>query len=88
MDYGIGRILIGDAQKRRFQSLLVIVDAKTSRAVDEALPQLLAYLACLCQSRLQGGRCDASVYGVASDRFLFLFVKITHDGVVKISRHF
>ena len=88
VDYGIGRVLIGDAQKLRFQSLLVIVEAKTSYGVDEALPQLLAYLACLHQSRQRRGRHDASVYGVASDGFLFRFVKITHDGVVKISRQF
>jgi hypothetical protein len=76
LDYSICRILrhtAGDAQKqraRRFQSLLIIVEAKAQRAVNEALPQLLTYLACLHQSRLRRNRTESSVYGVASDGYL------------------
>ena len=36
-----------------FQSLLVIVEAKTQCAVGTALPQLLIYLASLCQAWVQ-----------------------------------
>jgi len=94
LDYGIGRVLIPTAKaaairlRSRFQSLLVIVEAKAQRAVGQALPQLLVYLACLRQSRLQQRRADASVYGVASDGYIFVFVKITHDGTVLMSRDF
>lgn len=56
--------------------------------MNEAIPQLLVYLACLRQSRIRRHRTDASVYGVASDGYLFLFVMITHDGIVKLSRCF
>jgi hypothetical protein len=66
----------------------VIVEAKAQFAVTLALPQLLAYLACLRQSRLQNKRTDASVYGVCSDGYQFLFVTITHDGTVKVSKLF
>ena len=88
LDYCIGRVLPETRRRRRFQSLLVIVEAKAQRAVGQALPHLLAYLACLRQSRLQQNRTYASVYGISSDGYLFIFVNITHDGTVKISRNF
>ena len=64
------------------------MQAKVARSVDQALPQLLVYLASLHQSRLQRGRSDASVYGAVSDGFAFRFVMITHDGAVKLSKLF
>jgi hypothetical protein len=90
LDYSIGRTLpAADPWLRpRFQSFLVIVEAKAQRAVSQALPQLLVYLACIRQSRLQRNRTDASVYGVVSDGYVFIFVKITHHGTVMISRYF
>jgi len=90
LDYSIGRTLPATDPwlHHRFQSLLVIVEAKAQRAVSQALPQLLVYLACIRQSRLQRNRTDASVYGVVSDGYVFIFVKITHHGTVMISRYF
>jgi hypothetical protein len=35
---------------------------------------------------LQRNRLDASVYGLVSDGYEFIFVKITHDGTVMLSR--
>jgi hypothetical protein len=64
------------------------VEAKFDGSVDQALPQLLVYLASLHESRLQRHRSDASVYGVASDGYVFIFVTISHEGVVRLSRHF
>ncbi|KIL64202.1 hypothetical protein M378DRAFT_628576 [Amanita muscaria Koide BX008] len=91
LDYGIGRTLsrAGSAEaqrRRRFQCLLVIIEAKAEGAVGMALPQLLVYLVCLRHSRLERNRTDASVYGVSSDGLQFTFVTITHDGTVKISK--
>jgi hypothetical protein len=37
---------------------------------------------------LRAHRTDSSVYGVASDGYLFDFVTIAHDGSVKISKRF
>ena len=94
LDYGIGRVLVPTTEaaavrlRSRFQCLLVIVEATAQRAVGQALPQLLLYLACLRQSRVQRRRTNASVYGVASDGYIFIFVQITHDGTVLISRNF
>lgn len=91
LDYTIGRVLKYPGQyhtRRRFQSLLMIVKAKTQRAIGQSLPTLLAFLASLRQSRLQRHRTDSSVYGVVSDGYLFVFVHITHDGAVKVSRQF
>jgi hypothetical protein len=94
VDHGIGRILKSRAKnateqrKRRFYSLLLLVEAKFHNSVDHALPQLIVYLACLRQSRLQRNRTDASVYGLASNGYVFIFVKISHDGTVMRSRRF
>jgi hypothetical protein len=91
VDYAIGVVLKSGAKhehyKRRFQSRL-LVEAKFERGVELALPELLVYLACLHQSRLQRLRSDASVYGLVSDGFAFIFVAILHDGVVQLSRRF
>ena len=94
VDIGIGRILRSPTTsatkqpRRRFQSLLLIMEANVARGVDQVLPQLFVYLASLCQSQLQRGRSNASVYGAASDGYVFVFVTITHDGAVKLSRRF
>jgi hypothetical protein len=61
--YGIGHVInrAGRAEtqrRRRFQCFLV---ARAQFAVGLAVPQLLAYLACLHQSRLERNRTDASV---------------------------
>ncbi|KIL58939.1 hypothetical protein M378DRAFT_111586 [Amanita muscaria Koide BX008] len=90
LDYGIGRILnpAGGAEtqrRRRFQCFLAVVEAKPDHAVGLGVPQLLTYLACLRQSRLERKRTDASVYGVSSDGYQYLFVTITHAGIVKMS---
>ena len=85
---------IGFVTKRRgnstrvFSSLLLVVEAKIKNNVDAALPQLIVYLACLREFRKQRGRNDCTVYGVASDGFVFMFVMITHDGVLKLSKRF
>lgn len=94
VDHGIGRVLPSVRRgamkrpKRRFQSLLLIVEAKTALNLDHALPQLVVYLASLHQSRLQRNRSDATVYGVVSDGYAFIFVTITHGGELKQSRRF
>jgi len=90
LDYSVGRVMptIHAGLERRFQCLLVIVEAKARYLVSEVLSELLVYLACLRQSRIQRHRTDASAYGVASDGYKFLFAKITHDGTVMISRQF
>jgi hypothetical protein len=74
--------------KRRFQSLLLVVEAKTAFNLTRALPELVVYLASIHQSRLQRQRRDATVCGVVSDGYSYIFVTITHDGVLKQSRRF
>jgi hypothetical protein len=93
VDHGIGRVLdraenAAEHRKRSFYSLLLLVEAKFDGNVEHALPQLVVYLASLRQSRLQRNRKDATVYGVASDGYVFIFVKISHDGTVMRSKLF
>jgi hypothetical protein len=98
VDHGIGRVLRSlpggpkprpkPRPKRRFHSLLLIVEAKTMLNLNQALPQLVVYLASLHQSRLRRQRSDATVYGVVSDGYAFIFVTITHDGELKQSKRF
>ena len=94
VDHGIGRILEShaknatDQRKRRFYSLLLLVEAKCNASVYQAIPQLIVYLAGLRQSRLERNRTDTSVYGVASNGYVFVFINISHDGTVMRSRRF
>ena len=62
-----------------FQCIMVIVEAKA---------QLLAYLACFHQSRLDCNRTDTSVGGVFCNGYPFVFITITHEGTVKIRKIF
>ncbi|EDR11459.1 uncharacterized protein LACBIDRAFT_324042 [Laccaria bicolor S238N-H82] len=52
------------------------------------LAQLVVYLASLRQSRLNRGRSNASVHGIATDGLTYVFVTITHEGILKESRLF
>jgi hypothetical protein len=94
VDHGIGRIVTHSRRdqtsqpKRRFQSLLLVVEAKTAFSLERALPQLVVYLGSLHQSRLRRGRSNATVYGVVSDGYSFIFATVTHDGVLKRSKYF
>ena len=94
VDCAIGRALpyhyCGSTKhfKRRFQAFLLIVQAKKPLNVDGALPELVVYLATLRRSRLQQERTNATVYGAVYDRLLLVFVTITHEGVLKMSRRF
>lgn len=91
IDYGIGRVLSSDsdtASRKRFQSLVLVIEAKADGWMAKALPQLLVYLASIRQSREARGRSDTSVYGVASDGFNWRFVMITDSGLIKLSQPF
>jgi hypothetical protein len=86
LDIGIGRVMKG--YPRRFQSLLLLVEATRAANLDIAFPQLVVYLASLHQSRVSQNRSDSTVYGVASDGYLFIFVTIAHDGTLERSKQF
>ncbi|KIJ98087.1 hypothetical protein K443DRAFT_104520 [Laccaria amethystina LaAM-08-1] len=69
-----------------FTRSLLCVGAECHGRLIDALPQLVVYLACLRQSRVNRGRNNTSVYGVATDGLSYVFVTITHEGVLKKSR--
>ena len=90
VDRGVG-IVIRSRKKvpnRLFHSLLLCVEAKFHGSLSDALAQLVVYLACLRQSRVNRGRSNISVYGIATDGLSYIFVTITHEGVLKQSRLF
>lgn len=74
--------------KRCLQPLLLVIQPKKPLSIDCALPELVVYLASLHQSRLRRNRSDATVYGIVSDGYAFIFVTITQDGTLKPSRRF
>ncbi|KAF8808660.1 hypothetical protein BYT27DRAFT_7188627 [Phlegmacium glaucopus] len=89
VDHGVGIMMRSrKAANRRFHSLLLCVEAKVEGSILSALAQLVVYLACLRQSRVNRGRSDTSVYGVATDGLLYIFLTITHEGVLKQSKQF
>jgi len=76
------------APNRLFHSLLLCVNAKSHGNLFNASAQLVVYLACLRQSRVNRGRSDTSVYGVVADGLSYVFLTITHEGILKQSRQF
>jgi hypothetical protein len=89
VDHGIGIVIRSKKTPNRlFHSLLLCVEAKFHGSLFNAFAQLVVYLACLRQSRSNRGRSDTSVYGVATDGLSYVFVTITHEGVLKLSRQF
>lgn len=56
--------------------------------IADPLQQLVVYLGCLHQSRINRGKADSSVYGAATDGFRYVFVAVTHEGLLKESKHF
>ncbi|SRR6266576_1032734 len=67
VDHDIGIVLgANEDRKRLLYSLLLCVEAKVYNTLDDALAQLVVYLACLRQSRVNRGRSNASVHGVAT----------------------
>jgi hypothetical protein len=89
VDHGIGIVIRSKkVPNRLFHSLLLCVEAKFHDGLYNALTQLVVYLACLCQSRVNGGRSNTSVHGVATDGLSYTFITITHEGVLKRSRQF
>ncbi len=65
---------------RRFHSLLLCVEAKIKDNLGSAYGQLVTYLASLRELRINRGKADSSVYGVATNGLKFVFVTITNAG--------
>jgi hypothetical protein len=90
VDHGVGIVLRRPMKKpsRRFHSLLLCVEAKIKDNLGSAFGQLVTYLASLRESRINRGKTDSSVYGVATDGLKYLFVAITNEGTLLFSKQF
>ena len=92
VDHGVGIAFLSHNAEfignRRFHSLLLCVEAKIKGNLESAYGQLVTYLACLHESRINRGKRDSSVYGAATDGLEYVFVTITHKGVLRFSRQF
>jgi hypothetical protein len=73
---------------RRFHSLLLCAEAKIKDNLGSAYGQLVVYLASLRESRINRGKRDCSVYGIATDGLKYVFVTITNDGTLLFSKQF
>ncbi|KAJ5895823.1 uncharacterized protein N7473_005222 [Penicillium subrubescens] len=56
---------------------LVIVEAKQKDNLGAAEPQVLAYIGLVHSGRLEQGKQDTTVYGIASDSSTFVFYRIS-----------
>ena len=88
VDHGIGISFSSVKPNQRFHSLLLCVEAKVDGIIANALGQLAVYLGSLRQSRIDRGKSDSSVYGVATNGFIYIFVTITHEVVLMKSKQF
>lgn len=90
-DYGIGIHTTGGRAaagltKPTYLNLCVVVEAKSALTMGGAVPQTLAYMACLWSSRKQAGkRPDCTTYGIATDGMQWVFLCIAHDGTFRQS---
>jgi len=73
---------------RRFHSLLLCAEAKVKNNLGSAYGQLVVYLASLRESRINRGKRDFSVYGIATDGLKYVFVTITNEGTLLFSKQF
>ena len=71
-----------------FSIALTLCHGQFNGRLYDALSQLVVYLASLRQSRVKRGRSDTSVYGIATDGLEYIFVTITHQGILKMSKKF
>jgi len=90
VDHGVGIVFRRPVNKpnRRFHSLLLCVEAKIKDNLGSAYGQLVTYLASLRESRINRGKTDSSVYGVATDGLKYIFVTITNEGNLLFSKQF
>jgi len=89
VDHGVG-IVSRPVKKpnRRFHSLLLCAKAKVKGNLESAYGQLVVYLASLRESRINRGKRDSSVYGIATDGLKYVFVTITNEGALLFSKQF
>ena len=73
---------------RRFHSLLLCAEAKVKGNLESAYGRLVVYLASLRESRINRGKRDSSVYGIATDGLKYVFVTITNEGALLFSKQF
>lgn len=64
------------------------MEANIKDNLESAYGELVTYLACLRESRINRGKPDSSVYGMATDGLKYVFVTITNDGALRLSRQF
>ena len=91
VDFGVGfafRVKPWVDPNRCFHSFLLCVEAKLKDNLESAYGQLVTYLECLRESRIYRGKPDSSVYGMVTDGFKYVFVCITNEGVLRLSRQF
>ncbi|KAF8538778.1 hypothetical protein BDD12DRAFT_884216 [Trichophaea hybrida] len=80
---------IEESQGRSAQDpFLAILEAESESALEQAFPALLAYMASLHDRRRAANEQDATIFGIVSDGFRYLFVQIDNDSIVGKSRDY
>ncbi|KAH0558896.1 hypothetical protein GP486_004475 [Trichoglossum hirsutum] len=75
-----------DGNSRSTNLNLTIVDAKEIGTSETMRGQLLAYMAIIHRARIEQGKQNSTVYGIATDSNLFRFLKIDDGGRVYQSK--
>lgn len=68
------------------ETLLIVVEAKTEATMENAFPQLLAYMGIIAAAREEAGKQNNTVYGIFSDGMTYTFVRLDNERIVSKSK--
>lgn len=74
------------ARSPGLETLLIMVEAKTETTLDNAFPQLLAYMGIIAAARGDAGKQNNTVYGIFSDGMTYTFVRLDNERMVTKSK--
>lgn len=66
------------------ETILILVEAKTEATLENAFPQLLAYMGIIAAAREE--KTNSTVYGIYSDGMTYTFVRLDNNRMVSKSR--
>lgn len=85
LDYGVMLRKLTANSATHYLSCMVVAEAKRMGLANQAIGQLLCYLACIRASRIKMGKNRLPLYGVASDGREYKFVVLEPGGRVRAS---
>lgn len=68
------------------ETIPIVVEAKTEPTLENAFPQLLAYMGFIAATRANSAKEDNTVYAIYSDGMMYTFVRLDNNRMVLKSK--